>query len=398
MLNRRTLLGAGAAALAAAGIPAAALAADDVIKVGNTMAYSGPASAYGQIGSTIGAYIEMVNAQGGVNGRKIEWISYDDGYSPPKTVEQIRRLVEQDEVDLLHATLGTPTNTAIHKYVNAKKVPHLFVATGASKWNDPENFPWTSGWQPNYPTEGAIYAQWILANIENPKIAVLYQNDDYGKDYLTGLKRGLAGREDVIVAEAPYEVAQPTVDSEVINLKASGANVFFIVATPKFAAQAIKKSAEIGWEAERFLNNVSISVGSVLQPAGLEASKGLISAGYLMEVDDPQWADHEEVAEWRRFMNEWYPAGDQTSSFTVYGYASAYTLVETLKRCGDDFSRENIVRQAASLKGLRAPLLLPGITINTSATDHAPIEAMQLMRFNGESWERFGEVVHAESS
>ncbi|MDF2232325.1 ABC transporter substrate-binding protein [Albimonas sp. CAU 1670] len=397
-MNRRTLLGVAAAALASAGISGAALAADDVIKVGNTNPYSGPASAYGQIGRTIEAYIKKVNAEGGVNGRQIEWISYDDGYSPPKTVEQVRRLVEQDEVDLLMGTLGTPTNTAIHKYVNAKKVPHLFVATGASKWNDPENFPWTSGWQPNYPTEGAIYAQWILDNIENPKIAVLYQNDDYGKDYLMGLKRGLAGREDVIVAEAPYEVAQPTVDSEVINLKATGANVFFIVATPKFAAQAIKKSVEIGWDAERFLNNVSISVGSVLEPAGLEASKGLISAGYLMEVDDPQWQDHPEVAEWRKFMNEWYPDGDQTSSFTVFGYASAITLVETLKRCGDDLSRENIVKQASSLKDLRVPLLLPGITINTSETDRAPIEAMQLMRFNGESWERFGEVVHAESS
>ncbi|MEC9433313.1 MAG: ABC transporter substrate-binding protein [Pseudomonadota bacterium] len=397
-ISRRALMAAAAASAAMlAGAPVSA--ADDVIKIGNTMPYSGPASAYGQIGKTIAAYFEMVNANGGVNGRKIEFISYDDAYSPPKTVEQVRRLVEQDEVDLLYATLGTPTNTAIHKYVNAKKVPHLFVATGASKWNDPENFPWTTGWQPNYPTEGAIYAQWILANIENPKIAVLYQNDDYGKDYLHGLKSGLGGKVDeVLIAEAPYEVAQPTVDSEVLNLQSSGANVFFIVATPKFAAQAIKKSAEIGWKAERFLNNVSISVGSVLKPAGLEASKGLISAGYLMEADDPQWKDDANLLAWREFMNKWYPDGDQTSSFTVFGYSSAWTMVETLKQAGDDLSRENIMKAASSLKGAPAPLLLPGITINTSATDHAPIEAMQLMRFNGESWERFGEVVHAESS
>ncbi|SDW49170.1 amino acid/amide ABC transporter substrate-binding protein, HAAT family [Albimonas donghaensis] len=397
MINRRTLMAAAAAG--AATLTAMPAMAADAIKIGNTNPYSGPASAYGQIGRTVEAYFEMINAEGGVNGRQIEFISYDDAYSPPKTVEQVRRLVEQDEVDVLFGTLGTPTNTAIHKYVNAKKVPHLFVATGASKWNDPENFPWTSGWQPNYPTEGAIYAQWILANVENPKIAVLYQNDDYGKDYLHGLKSGLGGRVDeVLIAEAPYEVAQPTVDSEVLNLQASGANVFFIVATPKFAAQAIKKSAEIGWEAERFLNNVSISVGSVLQPAGLEASKGLISAGYLMEADDPQWKDDPALLAWREFMNKWYPDGDQTSSFTVFGYSSAWTMVETLKRAGDDLSRENIMKAASSLEDVAAPLLLPGITLNTSPTDSAPIEAMQLMRFNGESWERFGEVVHAESS
>ncbi|MAS44987.1 MAG: branched-chain amino acid ABC transporter substrate-binding protein [Rhodobacteraceae bacterium] len=397
MINRRTLMAAAAAG--AATLTAMPAMAADAIKIGNTNPYSGPASAYGQIGRTVEAYFEMINAEGGVNGRQIEFISYDDAYSPPKTVEQVRRLVEQDEVDVLFGTLGTPTNTAIHKYVNAKKVPHLFVATGASKWNDPENFPWTSGWQPNYPTEGAIYAQWILANIENPRIAVLYQNDDYGKDYLHGLKSGLGGRVDeVLIAEAPYEVAQPTVDSEVLNLQASGANVFFIVATPKFAAQAIKKSAEIGWEAERFLNNVSISVGSVLQPAGLEASKGLISAGYLMEADDPQWKDDPALLAWREFMNKWYPDGDQTSSFTVFGYSSAWTMVETLKRAGDDLSRESIMKAASSLEDVAAPLLLPGITLNTSPTDSAPIEAMQLMRFNGESWERFGEVVHAESS
>ncbi|SFI62896.1 ABC transporter substrate-binding protein [Albimonas pacifica] len=394
MFGRKTWMAAAAAAAMIAG-PAVA---QDAIKIGNTMPYSGPASAYGTIGKTIEAYINKINAEGGVHGRQIEWISYDDGYSPPKTVEQVRRLVEQDEVDILFATLGTPTNTAIHKYVNAKKVPHLFVSTGASKWNDPSNFPMTTGWQPNYPTEGAIYAKYIMENIEDPKIAILYQNDDYGKDYLHGMKMGLGDKADsLIVAETPYEVAQPTVDSEVISLKSTGANVFFIVATPKFAAQAIKKSDEIGWEATRFLNNVSVSVGGVLQPAGLEASKGLISAGYMKESTDPQWADDAEMAEWRKFMDEYYPDGDQTSSFTTFGYAIAITLQEALEKAGPDAGPEEILAAATSLD-VRVPILLPGIQIKTSETDFAPIEAMQLMRFNGESWEFFGEVIHAESS
>jgi len=394
MFGRKTWMAAAAAAAMIAG-PAVA---QDAIKIGNTMPYSGPASAYGTIGKTIEAYFNKVNAEGGVHGRQIEWISYDDGYSPPKTVEQVRRLVEQDQVDILFATLGTPTNTAIHKYVNAKKVPHLFVSTGASKWNDPDKFPMTTGWQPNYPTEGAIYARYIMDNIEDPKIAILYQNDDYGKDYLHGMKMGLGDKADeLIVAETPYEVAQPTVDSEVISLKATGANVFFIVATPKFAAQAIKKSDEIGWEAERFLNNVSVSVGGVLQPAGLEASKGLISAGYMKESTDPQWKDDAEMGEWRKFMDEYYPDGDQTSSFTTFGYAIAITMVEALEKAGADAGPEEILAAATSLD-VRVPILLPGIQIKTSETDFAPIEAMQLMRFNGESWEFFGEVIHAESS
>ena len=398
MFAMKGILGTAAAAALSVGVAAGTASAEDVIKIGNTMPYSGPASAYGAIGQTIQAYFEKVNAEGGVHGRKIEFISYDDAYSPPKTVEQIRRLVEQDEVDILFQTLGTPTTTAVHKYVNAKKVPHLFVASGASKWNDPENFPYTTGWQPNYPTEGAIYAQYVLDNIENPKIAILYQNDDYGKDYLHGIHAGLGDRKDLIVAETPYEVSQPTVDSEVISLKSSGANVFFIICTPKFAAQAVKKSHEIGWEATRFLNNVSISVGGVLTPAGLQASEGLISAGYQMESGDPQWADHPDMKDWRAFMNQYYPQGDQNSSFTTFGYAVGKTMEHVLQQAGPDADPEAILKAATSMDHVRIPILLPGIEMTTSETDHAPIEAMQLMRFNGESWERFGEVIHAESS
>ncbi len=371
--------------------------AADTIKIGNTNPYSGPASAYGQIGKTIQAYFDKVNDEGGINGRMIEFISYDDGYSPPKTVEQTRRLVEQDEVDLLFQSLGTPTNTAIHKYVNAKKVPHLFVATGASKWGQPEKFPWSMGWQPNYPTEAKIYAAHILQTKPDAKIAVLYQNDDYGKDYLHGFKEGLGDKVSMIVSELPYEVADPTIDSQIVTMKASGADVFFNITTPKFAAQAIKKANEIGWKPQQYLNNVSISVGSVLKPAGLEASTGIISAGYQMESTDPQWADHPEMVAWRAFMDKYYPDGDQTSSFTAFGYAVASTMEVVLKQCGDDFSRENIMAQAANLKNVRIPLLLPGITVDTSPTDFYPIEAEQLMRFNGESWERFGEIISAET-
>ena len=368
----------------------------NTIKIGNTNPYSGPASAYGQIGRTVEAYFEMINAEGGVNGRQIEFISYDDAYSPPKTVEQVRRLVEQDEVDVLFGTLGTPTNTAIHKYVNAKRVPHLFLATGAAKWDDPENFPMTMGWQPSYVVEAKIYAKYIMDNMPDAKVAMLYQNDDFGKDYYNGFKEGLGDKVDMLVAEAPYEVSAPTVDSEVINLKASGADVFIIIATPKFAAQAIKKSAEIGWEAQRFLTNVSLSVGGVLKPAGFEASKGIISAGYLMEEGDAQFADSPELLEWREFMAEWYPEGDVTSSFTVFGYSVGATIVHTLEMAGDDLSREGILAAAASLKDYDAPLLLPGILINTAEDDFAPIEAMQLQKFDGESWKRFGEVISVD--
>ncbi len=366
-------------------------ATDTEIKIGNTNPYSGPASAYGVIGKTITAYLNKINAEGGINGRKINFISYDDGYSPPKTVEQVRKLVESDEVLLLFQTLGTPSNTAIQKYMNAKKVPQLFVATGATKWNDPKHFPWTIGWQPNYQSEGHIYAQYLLKTHPNGKVGILYQNDDYGKDYVKGLKDGLNGKLPII-SEQPYETTDPTVDSQMINLKASGADVFFNVTTPKFAAQAIKKAAEIEWKPVHLLNNVSNSLGSVLKPAGLDNSKGILTTVYLKDPTDPTWKDDPAYREWLAFMDKYYPDGDRTSTFTVYGYLVAQTLVATLKQCGDDLTRENVMKQAANLKDLQLAMLLPGIAINTSPTDFAPIKQMQMEKFNGERWELFGPV------
>jgi branched-chain amino acid transport system substrate-binding protein len=370
-------------------------ASDSEIKIGNTNPYSGPASAYGLIGKTIAAYFNKVNAEGGVNGRKINFITYDDSYSPPKTVEQVRKLVESDEVLFVFQTLGTPSNTAIHRYMNQKKVPQLFVATGATKWGDPQNFPWTMGWQPNYQSEGRIYAQYILQNHPNAKVGILYQNDDYGKDYVKGLKDGLGGKVQ-IVSEQPYETTDPTVDSQIINLKASGADVFFNVTTPKFAAQAIRKAGEIGWKPVHFLNNVSNSVGSVLKPAGLEHAKGIISTNYLKDPTDTTWKNDQGYKDWLAFMDKYFPDGDKTSSFTVYGYTVGQTLVQVLKQCGNDLTRENVMKQAANLKNLELPMLLPGVKINTSEKDFFPIEQMQLTRFNGESWDLFGPVMSGE--
>jgi branched-chain amino acid transport system substrate-binding protein len=365
---------------------------DTEIKVGNTNPYSGPASAYGVIGKTIAAFFNKINAEGGVNGRKINFISYDDGYSPPKTVEQARKLVESDEVLLLFQTLGTPCNTANQKYMNAKKVPQLFVATGATKWNDPKNFPWTMGWQPNYQSEGHIYAQYLLKNHPNGKIGILFQNDDYGKDYVKGLKDGLNGRIP-IVAELPYETTDPTIDSQIINLKASGADIFFNVTTPKFAAQAIKKMAEIEWKPVHLLNNVSNAVAAVLKPAGLENSKGILSTAYYKDPTDPTWKEDPAYKEWLAFMEKYYPEGDRTNAFTVYGYLVAQTFVQTIKQSGDELTRANVMKQAANLKNLQLGMLLPGISINTSPTDFAPIKQMQMERFNGERWELFGPVL-----
>ncbi|MBA3543868.1 MAG: ABC transporter substrate-binding protein, partial [Chthoniobacterales bacterium] len=353
-------------------------ASDTEIKIGNIMPYSGPASAYGVIGKTEEAYFKKINAEGGINGRKITFISYDDTYSPPKTVEQARKLVESDEVLIVFNPLGTPPNSAIQKYMNAKKVPQLFVATGATKWNDPKEFPWTMGWQPNYQSESQIYAKYILKNKPDAKIAILYQNDDYGKDYVKGLKDGLGAKAaSMIIVEESYEVSQPTIDSNIVKLKSLNADVFFNVTTPKFAAQAIKKAAEIGWKPVHLLNNVSQSVGSVLQPAGLENAKGIYSSYYLKDANDPQWKDDPAMKEWRAFMDKYYPDGDKTSSFTVFGYAVAQTLAQVLKQCGDDLTRENVMRQAANLKKFEVGLLLPGITINTSPTDYYPIEQLQ---------------------
>jgi branched-chain amino acid transport system substrate-binding protein len=364
------------------------------IKIGNVNPYSGPASAYGTIGKSIGAYFKMINDQGGINGRKINYISYDDSYSPPKAVEMVRKLVEQDQVALVFQSLGTPSNSAIHKYMNQNKVPQLFVATGATKWNDPKNFPWTMGWQPNYQTEGRTYAAHVLRTVKDAKVGILYQNDDYGKDYLKGFEDGLGDKaKSLIVMKQSYEVTDPTVDSQIVNLKNSGANVFFNITTPKFAAQAIKKAHDLGWKPVHYLNNVSSSTATVLKPAGLEASKGLITALYGKEVTDPQWKNDKGFKDWLEWMKKYYPDGSIEDNANAYGYSVAMTMVQVLKQCGNDLSRENIMKQAANLKNLELPMLLPGIKINTSPDDFAPIEQEQLARFNGEIWEIFGDLV-----
>ncbi len=366
------------------------------IKIGNTNPYSGPASAYGTIGKVIGAYFKKVNDEGGVGGRKINYISYGDGYAPPKTVEMVRKLVESDQVALLFQTLGTPPNSAIHKYVNQQKVPHLFVATGATKWNDSKNFPWTMGYQPNYQTEGRVYAVDVLKKHPNAKVGILYQNDDYGKDYLKGFEDGLGeAAKKLVVLKQSYEVTDPTIDSQIVNLKNSGANVFFNITIPKFAVQAIKKSHDIGWKPLHFLNNVSSSLGTVLKPAGLDASKGLITALYMKEITDPQWKSDKGFLDWVAWMKKYYPEGALDDQANAYAYSVSQTLVHVLKQCGNDLSRENVIRQAASIKNLELPLLLPGVRINTSPTDFAPIEQEQLAKFDGERWALFGELVDA---
>ena len=360
---------------------------DAEIKIGQTMPYSGPASAYGVIGKAEAAYFAMINDQGGVNGRKINLISLDDGYSPPRTVEQTRKLVEQEEVLLIFQSLGTPTNTATQKYLNAKKVPQLFLASGASKWSDPKNFPWTMGWNPSYQAEGRIYAQHILETKPDAKIAVIYQNDDFGKDYVVGFK-GMLGEKGakLIVAEQSYEVTDPTVDSQVVSLKSSGADVLVTFATPKFAAQVIRKVHDIGWRPVHYLTNVSISVAAVLVPAGLEKATGILSAHYIKDATDPQWKNDPAFKVWDDWMKKYHKSGDPLDGFNTYGYTTAQTLVHVLKACGDDLSRENVMRQAANLKGLELPMLLPGIKLNTSPTDFNPIGEMMLTRFDGKRW------------
>jgi branched-chain amino acid transport system substrate-binding protein len=386
----------GAALALALGLLAGGAAAQQPkeIKLGQTMPYSGPASAYGTIGKLHQAYFKKINDEGGINGRKINLISLDDGYSPPKAVEMVRRMVEQDEVLALFQTLGTPSNSAIHKYVNAKKVPHLFVATGATKWNDAKAYPWTFGFNLSYQTEGEIYGRYLLKNKPNAKVAILYQNDDYGKDVLAGVKKVLSGpNAKLIVAEATYEVTDATVDSQIITLKASGADTFINITTPKFAAQAVRKVYDIGWKPLHFLNNVGASVGSVLTPAGLEKSVDLVTVQYYKDATDPQWKDDPAMLEWRAFMGRHYKEGNVDDASNIYAYITAQTMVQVLKQCGNDLSRENIKKQAESLKNFRPPLLLPGITMNTSAADHAPVDQAQLARFNGKQWVLFGEVI-----
>jgi branched-chain amino acid transport system substrate-binding protein len=365
---------------------------DKEIKIGHINPYSGPASAYGTIGKSISAWFDKVNAEGGINGRRIKFISLDDGYSPPKTVEQARKLVEQEEVLTVFNPLGTPPNSAIHKYMNQRKVPQLFVATGATKWGDPKNFPWTMGWQPNYQSEAKIYAEHILETAPNAKIAVLYQNDDYGKDYLKGFEDGLGAKaKTMIVSKQSYEVTDPTIDSQMNSLKASGADTFFNITTPKFAAQAIKKAAEIGWKPNHYLNQVSASVGSVLTPAGLANSVGVISTQYFKDPTDPQWLTDPAMNEWREFMKKYYPTGDLNDAFNVYGPLVAQTLIQVLKQAGNDLTRANVMKQAASLD-MTLPLLLPGVNVKTSADDFYPIEREQLVRFDGKAWVRFGKI------
>src|ERR1700755_1478902 len=373
-------------------------ATDTEIKIGNIMPYSGPASAYGVIGKTEQAYFNKINAEGGINGRKINFISYDDAYSPPKAVEQARKLVESDEVLLVFNPLGTPSNSAIHKYMNAKKVPQLFVSTGAAKWNDPKNFPWTMGWQPSYQVEARIYAKYILQNYPGKTIGVLYQNDDFGKDYLIGLKDGLgdqAGK--LIVVEAAYETSSPTVDSQVVQIKGANPDIFVNIATPKFAAQAIKKVAEIDWHPIQFLTNVSGSIGGVMKPAGYENDQGILSTNYLKDPKDPEWKNDPAMVEWRAFMTKWYPEGDQDDASTTFGYGVAKGLEQVLRQCGDNLTRENVMKQAANLN-FEIGIYLPGTKIKTSPTDFAPIEQVQMQRFKGEAWERFGPVMSGEKN
>jgi branched-chain amino acid transport system substrate-binding protein len=400
-LTRRSVLAAAPAALSF-GLPSLARAAknygpgvsDTEIKVGNTCFYSGPASSYGTIGKAEAAYFKMVNDQGGVNGRKINFISYDDAYSPPKTVEMVRKLVEQDGVLLMLNSLGTPTNTAVWHYLNQKKVPQLFVGTGATKWDDPKGHPWTMGWQPSYQAEGRAYAAYILAHKAGGKVGVLYQNDDFGKDYLKGVRDGLGDKaKSMLTVEASYETTDPTVDSQIVDMKAKGIDVFVNTAIPKFAAQAIRKAAEIGWKPLHILSSIGNSVAATLKPAGLENAKDLISDFYLKDPTDPQWKDDQGYKDWVAFMDKYYPAGDKTDIGNVVGPSFAQTFIQVVKQCGDNLTRENVMKEAANLHNFRVPMLLPGIEINTSPTDFAPIKQIQMGRFDGSRWVLFGPLI-----
>ena len=366
---------------------------DIEIKLGQTMPYSGPASAYGAIGKAELAYFEMINQHGGVNGRKIRLISLDDGYSPPRTVEQVRKLVEEDAVLAIFSPLGTPPNTAIHKYLNAKKVPQILLHSSANKWNDPTNFPWTMAWPPNSHTETQFYGKYLLEQRPNAKVAALYQNDDYGKDLLKGLRDALGAKADqMIVATASYEVTDPTVDSQIVSLQASGADTFFNFSTPKFAAQAIRKAYDIGWRPLEFVPYPASSVGAVLTPAGPEKAVGIITGGFVKDPADPRWKSDPAFQEWLAWMKKYYPEGDVTDQLNVWGYLTAQVMVRILTHCGDDLTRENLMRQATGVKNLELPMYLPGIKLNTNSTDYQLIKQMQLMRFDGKKWVLFGEL------
>jgi branched-chain amino acid transport system substrate-binding protein len=404
-MKRTIVLALAGASLALAGGLALAAgqygpgASDTEIKLGNTMPYSGPASAYGAIGKAEAAYFAMINEQGGINGRKVDFISRDDGYSPPKTVEQVRKLVEEDQVLALFQTLGTPPNSAIREYLNDNKVPQLFVATGANKWNDPKHFPWTIGWQPSYQIEARIYARYILKHMPNAKIGVLYQNDDFGKDYLIGLREGLGDKADkMIVATKTYETTDATIDSQIVAIQGSGADVLLTAAIPKFAAQAIRKIYDIGWKPTHFLSNVAVSVKQVMQPAGPEKGIGIISAGYTKEPTDPQWQGTPEYEEWLAWMKKYNPSASIADANNVYGYSVAQTMVGVLKAAGNNLTRENLMKRAASIHDEKLPMLLPGIMVSTSANDFAPIKQMQLMKWDGTTWKLFGDVISGSGS
>jgi branched-chain amino acid transport system substrate-binding protein len=399
-LTRRTILAAAPSSLVLAALPARAAkqygpgVTDTEIKIGNTCFYTGPASSYGTIGKAMAAYYKMINDEGGVNGRKITFLSYDDAYSPPKTVEQTRRLVEQDGVLLDAGPLGTPTNSAIWQYMNQKKVPHLFVSTGATKWDDPKGHPWTIGWQPNYQSEGRIYATFIMKEKPDGKIGVLYQNDDFGKDYLKGLKDGLGDKaKSMVIVEASYETTDPTVESQIVDMKAKGVDVFVNTGIPKFAAQAIRKAAEIQWKPLHVLSSIGNSVAATLKPAGLDNAKDLVSDFYLKDPNDVTWKEDPGFKWWVAFMDKYYPEGDKTDAGNVYGPSNAATIVQVLKQCGDELTRENVMKQAASLKDFTVPMLLPGIKINTSPTDFAPVKQVQMGRFDGTQWRLFGPLI-----
>jgi branched-chain amino acid transport system substrate-binding protein len=398
--NLVVAIGLSAASLLVASAPTAAAGqygpgvTDTEIKIGNTMPYSGPASGYGTIGKSLAAYFAMINDQGGINGRKINFISRDDGYSPPKTVEQVRKLVEEEQVLLLFQSLGTPPNLAVRGYLNDSKIPQLFVGSGADQWNDPKHYPWTMGWQPSYGTESRIYARYILEALPDAKVAVLYQNDDFGKQYVEGLRAGLGDKADkMIVATQSYETTDPTVDSQIVALHASGADVLLTAAIPKFTTLSIRKVYDIGWRPTHFINSVSTSVGSVMRPAGADKAAGVISGAYTKDPTDPQWQNTPEYREWLAWMKKYNQSGNVTDAFTVYGYTTAQTLVAVLKASGDNLTRENVMKQAASLHELKLPMLLPGIALATSPDDYAPIKQMQLMKFDGTTWKVFGEVI-----
>jgi branched-chain amino acid transport system substrate-binding protein len=398
MMRMSILLAAVAAAMMTATAQAETVGITDTsIKLGNTAAYSGPASSYGTIAKSIAAYFKKVNAEGGIHGRQIDFISLDDAYTPPRTIEQVRALVEREQVAALFMTLGTAANSAIHRYVNSKKVPHLYVGSGASKWGQPEEYPWSIGWQPAYPVEAKIYASYIMENHPDAKVAILYQNDDFGKDYLTGFLEAVGDKKSMIVSQLPYEVTDPTVDSQILQFKDSGANVFVNITTPKFAAQAIRKASETGWKPLQFLTNVSASVGSVLKPAGLENSQGIITAQYQMDPTDPQWQATQDYKDWEAMMEEYYPNGDRTDLFNVYGYSAAVTMHKMLEQCGRDIDRAKLMECATNMHDVRIPMLLPGITVSTSPTDFYPIEAMQLARFDGHIFKLFGDVIDASA-